>query len=965
VDSQVTTTDWGPPSPLDRFLTRIGIRNEEKSVTALLFSNMFLSGITLGMIRVCAYTLFLSRFESKQLALIAILLAVTGTLMTLLIDWLTRYLSVRGYLFTILGFILFGLLAFRSLLSVGESPWLIFALPLWFELAYMLYSLEFTSLMARLLNVRQTKRLAALVRSGEFLAEMVAGLSIVVLLKYIEVADLLIVASLATLGVFLIVQRTVSAFEQKLTLTSEDLAPQEQKGNGFGTLIRQPYVRFICICETAYLFAYFFLDIAFYEYTSAQLTDQRELAAFLGQFFALAAFLTMIFMVFLFAPFLRRLGVLAGVVAFPIVVAAGSAVLSLMEFSNLPLTLIFIVMVLTNGSRFILQSSVWRPSIAILFQVLPDRQRALGTSLIEGIIDPLAGGIAGICLYLLTDYLGWQPHQFLLVLVVVMAVWIGCGFSIRRLYLSNLVLSLQRRKLGEMVLTDLDNASLNIIKNGLNSQYPAEVYYCLNLLEEVDHPDLSDLIGQVLSNDIVVVRIEALQRVRRLKLTDLADHVVARMEIEADTKVLGQAYKTYGALGQADTAERLEPNLSADDYDVQKGAMVGLLRHAPHNKPAQDHLMELVRSGEVEERRLAADLLGEIGLSVFSEYLAELLEDPDLLIVDQAITSAGIIQDPDLIDSIVAKIPVAALQPAIKYAMHSYGESAIETLDRAFCAPHLIRQEKLHIIDILRAIGGTKAIETLCRYIDIESAEIRHYVFLNLAHLHYQADPDDRYIYVNHLIEEVDVITWLLAAMGDLYGQADYALVHSALGSELDLRRDKMLLLISFIFPSIIMLDTRAHIDSKVAELRTFALEVLDNLLSNELKEIVLPLLDDLRVTERLHLLKVRFPQQRLSSLNRFEEMINSHYGRAFYWTRACMLHQLGKDQNHHHSSLLASSLQDGEPVVRETALWSMSELNEEKINDYLDIHINDPSATVRAVARDLKEKHAAPPNSI
>jgi hypothetical protein len=42
-----------------------------------------------------------------------------------------------------------------------------------------------------------------------------------------------------------------------------------------------------------------------------------------------------------------------------------------------------------------------------------------------------------------------------------------------------------------------------------------------------------------------------------------------------------------------------------------------------------------------------------------------------------------------------------------------------------------------------------------------------------------------------------------------------------------------------------------------------------------------------------------------------------------------------------------------------------MSELNEEEINDYLDIHINDPSATVRAVARDLKEKHAAPPNSI
>lgn len=957
--SSVTTTDSNLP-PLQRFLIRIGIRAEEKRVTALLFSNMFLSGITLGMIRVCAYTLFLSHFESHQLALIAILLAVIGTLMTLLINWLTRHSSVRGYLFTILGFILFGLLAFRTLLSFSDSSWLIFALPLWFELVYMLYSLEFTSLLARLLNVRQTKRLAALVRSGEFLAEMVAGLSIVLLLDYIEVVDLLIVASVATIGVFLIVQRTVSAFQQKLMLTNEDVVAEEQRGNRLGALIRQPYVRFICICETAYLFAYFFLDIAFYQYTAAQLTDQRQLATFLGQFFALAAFLTVVFMVFLFAPLLRRFGLLAAVISFPILVAIGSAALSLMEFSNVPLMLIFIVMVLTNGSRFILQSSVWRPSIAILFQVLPDRQRVQGTSLIEGIIDPLAGGLAGICLYLLTDYLGWQPHQFLLLLVIVMAVWIGCGFSIRRLYLSNLVLSLQKRKLGELVLADLDNASLNIIKNGLNSQYPAEVYYCLNLLEEVDHPDLSGLIGQLLSNQLALVRMDALQRVQRLMLTDLADQVVARMAIEADAEVLGQAYKTYGALGRVDVADKLEPYLSADDYHTQKGAMVGLLRHAPQNIPAQDHLIELVRSTKVEERRLAADLLGEIGLTEFSDYLVELLQDPDLLIVDQAITSAGIIQDPGLIDLIVYKIPVPSLQSAIKHAMHSYGEAAIETLDRTFSAPHLIRQDKLRIIDILRAIGSTKVIETLRKYIDSEQAEIRHHVFLNLAKLHYQADADDRYIYVNHLIEEVQVITWLLAAMNDLYGRTHYDLIHSALGNELDLRRDQMLLLISFIFPSIIMLNARLHIDSKVADLRTFALEVLDNLLSNELKEIVLPLLDDLRVIERLHLLKAKFPQQRLSAQDRFEEMINHHYDRAFCWTRTCVLYQLGKEKNHQHLSLLTSSLQDSEPVVRETALWSMSELNHPEIDHHLDNHMRDPAATVRAVARELKETAAA-----
>ena len=48
------------------------------------------------------------------------------------------------------------------------------------------------------------------------------------------------------------------------------------------------------------------------------------------------------------------------------------------------------------------------------------------------------------------------------------------------------------------------------------------------------------------------------------------------------------------------------------------------------------------------------------------------------------------------------------------------------------------------------------------------------------------------------------------------------------------------------------MLDTRASMASKVSELRVFALEVLDNLLTNEIKPVVLPILDDLSVSERL-----------------------------------------------------------------------------------------------------------------
>ena len=85
--------------------------------TSLMFSNMFMSGMAIGMIRVCAITLFLEHWSSEQLALIAILIAAVGMPMTLLIDRATHRFSVGSYLFTILGLILAGLVTMRVLLA--------------------------------------------------------------------------------------------------------------------------------------------------------------------------------------------------------------------------------------------------------------------------------------------------------------------------------------------------------------------------------------------------------------------------------------------------------------------------------------------------------------------------------------------------------------------------------------------------------------------------------------------------------------------------------------------------------------------------------------------------------------------------------------------------------------------------------------------------------------------------------
>ena len=203
-------------SRTEQWLAKLGVRPEKKSLTALLFGNMFLSGIAIGMIRVCALTFFLKVYGSEQLALIEILLAMIGMPITIIIDRLTTNLSIRAYLFMLLGTILVGLFFFRSLLGLSHSNLLIFSLPPFFEVVYMLFSLQFIALTTRLLNVRQTKRLSGITRSREFMAEMAGGLMIIGLLNFISVQDLLIVAIFATTLVFAIVQFTVSHFSADL-----------------------------------------------------------------------------------------------------------------------------------------------------------------------------------------------------------------------------------------------------------------------------------------------------------------------------------------------------------------------------------------------------------------------------------------------------------------------------------------------------------------------------------------------------------------------------------------------------------------------------------------------------------------------------------------------------------------------------------------------------------------------------
>ncbi|MFT6752469.1 MAG: AAA family ATP:ADP antiporter [Candidatus Azotimanducaceae bacterium] len=389
--------------------------------------------------------------------------------------------------------------------------------------------------------------------------------------------------------------------------------------------------------------------------------------------------------------------------------------------------------------------------LVFCFKYCPRDKRTTDTALIEGVIDPLSGGLAGICLYFLLKYLQWTTDLYLLLLTILMVTWIIAGIFVRRSYISKLMLSISQRKFGTLNLDQLDEKSLSIILEGLDSPLAADVFYCLNLLEKMDHPQMPALMDRALANQSSYIRTDVLSRIERLEINTLIPQVKTKIREEKESKVLGQALRTYAGLKSEDSIEILQPYLQSDEVEVQKGALIGLLNFDISNDIALSSLLAMVRSDNYLLKCNGADVIGEIGNPSLSGFLIELLEDANSKVVDKAIIASGESADDRFTITLINELSDSVLSGRAALALQRLGKSSHYDLDITLSSPAVSRQVKHKIIAILREISGEKAVRIMLKQLDIKQPELRHQIYLSLAHSNYQADPKDRYIFTNML----------------------------------------------------------------------------------------------------------------------------------------------------------------------------------------------------------------------
>jgi hypothetical protein len=129
--------------------------------------------------------------------------------------------------------------------------------------------------------------------------------------------------------------------------------------------------------------------------------------------------------------------------------------------------------------------------------------------------------------------------------------------------------------------------------------------------------------------------------------------------------------------------------------------------------------------------------------------------------------------------------------------------------------------------------------------------------------------------------------------------------------------------------------DTRSiqlvkeNIDSGTAEGVTYAIELLDVFLSEQLKQRVIPILDDLTDGERISRLDDFYPRVKLDSRLVLKFMINRDFTQSNRWTKACILFQIGTQQLADFKLDLIAQLFNPDKLICEISSWALFQIDQ------------------------------------
>jgi len=836
------------------WLTKIlNIRSEEYKPVLILMVFSFFIGMSISFYFTASNAIFLKHFKPKMIPVSFIASGVIIYLAWWIFSHIDRKLSLYYQVVIKFLFVFLSVLAISIGVYAFNSSWITFIMYTWVRLMVYITLVNFWGIAGRLFNVRQGKRIFALISIGEVVSYMIGYLSIPLILKFLNTPNLLFLASASLFICLIMVLIIFSKFKDQLQsgiVNSVKAAKSSASEWNYWNLLKKPYFRIISLMALLPIFGYLFVDFLFLAQTKVEFANNpQDIARFIAIFLGSLAFLE-ILLKLVSGRFLNKYGIRPSLLSLPIILTFSVILAAVFGALYGPIGMFFSFIALARLFERSIRGAVYEPAFQLLYQPVPAEQRLPFQNQIEGI--PKASGtiITGAVILIFSFFPFITLVHYTWIFIVVLGLWIWVAFKMYEEYRNMLKIKLSEMKV-----------------SGMNEQDP-----------------MVTLIIQTFSN----AKTDHIE-----KLTDFFETVAP-----ASFKLAG---KEIASLSFQEKKKK-----EGEDFTFE-------------------YMVDIARSDKVQERMMAAILLGSSGRYNTYKLLINLINDDDPGVKKAAIISAGKIKRVELWPHIIENLLIPENSHAAGEAIKIIGEPILQELDRFFekISTHKPIQQK--ILRLFEAIGGANSIKYLREKISHPDNDIRFQVLLSLSNLEYHASATEISFIKQTIEDSVETIVWIMASLNDLTANINTSSICQALLQELEDKKEHVFLLLSLLYDSKTIGHIREYIESQDTNAKIYALEISDMMISDDIKEIFFPIFEDLSILEKLHRFSLRFPQETMSRVKRIEDIINKDYSKINRWTKACAIDTLShvpEDDSVKAEAILAANIVNPDPLLGELSAW-------------------------------------------
>ena len=686
----------------------------------------------------------------------------------------------------------------------------------WANIFAIVLVTQFWLLVNDVFNPREAKRLIGFIGSGGQLGAILGSLLVGVLARTKAFTALLLVAAallfLAILAVLRIFnwQKSRSLAEAREAPRLREPSPAATKvgfRDALETTRKNLYLRLLAGIMLATLIVSTLVDWQFNSVVKNRVAGGSSLASFFGYFNAGTMAFAFLFQLLLTSPLIRRFGIRLSLLIYPLILLFGSAGMGIIAYASI------IPAVLIKASDKSLAYSLNQSVRELLYIPIVPEEKSKSKTFIDMFVNRFAKGVGAVILWILLLIFPKSAAIRAVSLVAVGAIllWAYLNVRVGREY-ATLVkekLELKWERGDKLVAEKVDVDFAKLVFDTLESRNRSSVLYALHLF---------DLI-------------------RQDRLTPEVRKLISYKTDEVRASSLGILFEqTETGLGPTSEEELIPEDLEKDVAEI-----MALDVYQEVIKNYLEKTLEDKSEAGVVARMEAAKAVGLMAPRAPAvEKLASLLEDDSPDVVRYAMESAAVLKRREDIPLLVRQLKNPVLRDDASASLVRFGPKIIGTLADYLGDPTEDMSVRLAVAAILGRLGTQEAVDFLAWELASAEGELAAAIIDSLDQLRGE-HPElsfPEYRLRSKLKREV------LTLCSEFLRQPKPPLSQKS--------SSNIFKLLGLLYSHEDMTKAYQNLKTGTKDSVAYALELLDNVLEKETRDLIFPLVEDLSAEERM-----------------------------------------------------------------------------------------------------------------